>query len=404
MPEHLVERKIYLNKLKQARGKRLIKVITGVRRCGKSTLLRQYRDILLSQGIAPSQILTIEFDRIEAEPLLEYHALYRYITERLTTKELTYLFLDEVQLVPNFQKAIVTLFEQSPVDIYLTGSNATMLSGELATLLSGRYIEIALFPLSLTEYCELRKQPAAVAWRDYFNWGGFPYISKLPDEDIRLDYLSGIYHTVLVKDIIQRRNIQDVTRLENVTKFMLANIGNIVSAKKIADTLTSQGHKTASATIDQYLHTLGEAFILYPCPRYDVQGKQYLKTLQKYYIVDLGFRRLILGHPGTDIGHLLENIVYLELRRRGGRVSIGKIGEREIDFLHEYGGERAYYQVAATVLDSTTFKREITPLKQIKDNYPKYILTLDTLPLAEDGIKQINLVEWLTLSPRDTEG
>lgn len=395
MKNLLVERKNYLNHLLQARDKHMIKVITGVRRCGKSTLLAQFQQILLSQGVHEEQILSIHLDWIESEPLLEYHALYDHIKGHLQRGCTTYIFLDEIQLVPDFQKAVLSIFEQENADIYLTGSNAGLLSGELATLLSGRYMELSLFPLSFAEYCELRGGDQADNWKEYFSWGGFPYLSQIPAEDIRLDYLSGIYHTVLMKDIMERRSIQDASKLKNVVKFMLDNIGNPTSAKKIADTLTSNGHKTVSSTIDQYLQTLCDAFILYPCSRYDIHGKQHLKTMQKYYTVDMGFRRLLLGNPGRDIGHILENIVFLELLRRGYQVHIGKIGSFEIDFIAQRGSSRIYYQVSASIIDPTTFQREIRPLKQIQDNYPKFILSLDALPLEEDGILQKNIIEWL---------
>ncbi len=399
METFLVQRKRSLEHLIKAKDKHIIKVITGVRRCGKSTLLMQYQQILQAQGIREEQILSIHLDWIESEPLLEYHALYNHIRNHIQKDCTTYVFLDEIQLVPDFQKAVLSIFEQENADIYLTGSNASLLSGELATLLAGRYIELPLYPLSFAEYCELRRVPHAAAWKEYFIWGGFPYLSQISPEDIRLDYLSGIYHTILMKDIMERRNIQDAGKLKNVVKFMLDNIGNPISAKKIADTLTSNGHKTASSTIDQYLQTLCDAFILYPCGRYDVQGKQHLKTLQKYYAVDMGFRRLLLGNPGRDIGHMLENIVYLELLRRGYQVSIGKIGSLEIDFIAQRGNSRIYYQVSASILDPATFQRELRPLKQIPDNYPKFILSLDDLPLEEDGILQKNIIEWLMCEP-----
>ena len=399
MQNILVKRKTYLERLAQARDKHIIKVITGVRRGGKSTPLLQYRQMLIAQGIREEQILSIHLDWLESEPLLEYHTLYDHIKKHLQKDCTTYIFLDEVQLVPDFQKAVLSIFEQDNVDIYLTGSNAGLLSGELATLLSGRYIELPLYPLSFKEYCDLCGKPALEAWNEYFSWGGFPYLSQIPSEEIRLDYLSGIYHTVLIKDIMERRNIQDAGKLNRVVKFMLDNIGNPVSAKKIADTLTSSGHKTSSSTIDHYLQTLCDAFILYPCARYDVQGKQHLKTQQKYYAADPGFRKLLIGNTGRDIGHILENIVYLELLRRGFHVSIGKIGPLEIDFIAQKGNSRTYYQVSASILDPNTFQREIHPLKQVPDNYPKYLLTLDTLPMEEDGILHENIVEWLLKGP-----
>ena len=392
----MIQREEYLRHLARTKDIHIIKVITGVRRCGKSTLLEQFQTELRASGIPDKQILSLHFDRIEAEPLLNFHVLYDYIKSHLSNKRRTYIFLDEIQLVPNFQKTVLTLFEEENVDLYLTGSNAELLSGELATLLSGRYISISMLPFSFAEYWSFRKGTREAAWQDYFRYGGFPYLAQIEDETVRQDYLTGIYHTVLLKDVVARRKIQDVLRLEDLTRFLLDNIGNLVSAKKIADTMTSSGRKTTAATVEQDLHALRDAYILYPCGRYDVQGKQHLRSLQKYYVVDMGLRRIVLGEKNRDIGHALENIVYLELIRRGYQVSIGKIGNREIDFIAEKDNQRAYYQVAATVLDPDTFQRELQPLQAVRDNFPKYILTLDTLPMGEDGINQINVLDWLS--------
>ena len=391
----MVKRKEYLEKLIKSKDKQIIKVVTGVRRCGKSTLLEQYQKYLLENGVEKEQIISINFEKIENEPLLEYHALYDYVSKLLVNDKMTYVFLDEIQTVPMFQKAVDSLFVNKNVDIYVTGSNAYMLSGELATLLSGRYIEIQMLPLSFSEYFELVGGDRREAWKNYFINGGFPYITFIEDEDIRKDYLSGIYHTVLLKDIVTRKKIQDVSLLESVIRFLFDNIGNIVSSKKISDSLTSYGRKTTSATIENYIEALQESFILYKVGRYDVKGKQYLKSLEKYYLVDTSLRRLLLGDKNSDIGHILENIVYLELIRRGYKVSIGKVGELEIDFVAEKGIDRIYYQVSASVIDENTFRREITPLKKINDHYSKFIITMDEIPMIEDGIKQINIVDFL---------
>lgn len=391
----MVKRKRYLDKLIRLRDKRIIKVITGVRRCGKSTLLEQFQDYLLEQGADNEQIIYLNFEKLENEPLLDYHALYNYIKTRLLPEKMTYVFLDEVQLVPNFQKAVDSLFVIKNTDLYITGSNAYMLSGELATLLSGRYIEIQMLPLSFAEYYELVAGDRRNAWNSYFKNGGFPYTAFIPDEDIRRDYLQGIYHTVLLKDIVERRKIHDVSLLDSVIRFLFDNIGNIVSPKKIADSLTSFGRKTTSATVENYINALQESFILYKAGRYDVKGKQYLKSLQKYYLVDLGLRSLLLANRNSDIGHILENIIYLELLRRGYDVYIGKVGELEVDFIAQKGDDRIYYQVSASIIDPITFEREITPLKKINDHYPKFIITMDELPMNEDGIKQVNVIDFL---------
>ena len=392
----MINRKEYLEKLKKLKDKQIIKVVTGVRRCGKSTLLKQFRDYLMNEcGVTQEQIIFINFEDLAYEHLLDYKALYQYITERLCENKKNYIFLDEIQAVSNFQKTVDSLFIKDNVDLYITGSNAYLLSGELATLLSGRYVEISILPLSFAEYYELVGGNKRDAWQNYFKCGGFPYAASLEEDDIRTDYLRGIYHTVLLKDIVARKKVQDVMLLESVVKFLFDNIGNIVSSKKISDSLVSNGRKTTSATIENYIEALTESFILYKTNRYDVKGKQHLKSLEKYYLVDVGLRRLLLGDKNADIGHILENIVYLELIRRGYKVAIGKIGDLEIDFIAEYNGEKIYYQVAASVLSPETFSREIAPLQKVTDNYPKFIISMDEISINEDGIKQINIIDFL---------
>lgn len=391
----MVVREGYLDMLIRGKEKQVIKVVTGVRRCGKSTLLRQFQTYLVEQGVEERQIISLNFEKIENEPLLEYHALYTYVKERLVPGQMTYIFLDEIQVVPEFQKAVDSLFVLEHTDLYITGSNAYMLSGELATYLSGRYIEIRMLPLSFAEYLELTGGGEREAWNRYFVNGGFPYTSYLEDAEIRRDYLQGIYHTVLLKDIVERKRIQDVSVLESVIRFLFDNVGNIVSAKKIADSLTSYGRKTTSATVENYIHALEESFILYRAGRYDIKGKQHLKSLEKYYLVDQGLCSLLSGSRGRDVGHILENIVYLELLRRGYQVCVGKVGNQEIDFFAEKGDNKAYYQVSASILDPHTYQREIAPLKAVRDHYPKYIVTMDEVRMEEDGIRQVNVVEFL---------
>ena len=391
----MVQRKQYLEKLIKLKDKQVIKVVTGVRRCGKSTLLQQFQSYLKEQGTDEEQIVFLNFEKLENEPLLEYHALYDYMKERLTPGRMTYIFLDEIQNVPEFQKVVDSLFAMEPTDLYITGSNAHMLSGELATLLSGRYMEIQILPFSFAEYYALTGGDRREAWNTYFMNGGFPYTAYIEEEDIRRDYLQGIYHTVLLKDIVERKRIQDVTLLESVVRFLFDNVGNIVSAKKIADSLNSYGRKTTSATVENYIRALEESFILYRAGRYDIKGKQHLKSLEKYYLVDQGLRGLLFGNSGRDIGQILENIVYLELLRRGYQVSVGKVGSHEIDFVAGKGDDRIYYQVAASILDEQTYEWEITPLKMVKNHYPKYIVTMDEVPMGEDGIRQINVIDFL---------
>lgn len=391
----MVQRKQYMEKLTRIKDKKIIKVITGIRRCGKSTLLLMFRAYLKECGIEDNQIISINFEDVTNEHLLDYRKLHDYVTKHLIPGKMTYVFLDEIQNVPQFQKAVDSLFIKDDVDVYITGSNAQMLSGELATLLSGRYIEISMLPLSFAEYYELVGGDQRDAWNSYFKNGGFPYVAVIEDEDIRRDYLMGIYNTVLLKDVVARKRINDIPLLESVIKFLFDNIGNIVSSKKIADSLTSYGRKTTSVTVENYIEALMSAFILYKANRYDVKGKQHLKSLEKYYLVDLGLRRMLLGDKNADIGHILENIVYLELLRRGYTVDIGKVDDKEIDFIAMLGSDKVYYQVSATILDPATFEREIAPLKKVADHYPKFIISMDELPMDEDGIKQINIVDFL---------
>ena len=392
----MVRRQEFMNKLLKLKDQRVIKVVSGVRRCGKSTLLEMFREELIASGISPECCIAINFEDIRYEELREYHKLYDYILEHLVPGKKNYIFLDEIQEVPQFQKTVDSLFLREDVDLYLTGSNAYMLSGELATLLSGRYIEISMLPLSFKEYYELKTPDLdkRAAFQLYMQKGGFPYSSMLEDDWVRQEYLRGIYNTVLLKDIVARKRITDVPLLEAIVKFLLDNVGNIVAAKKIADTLTSDGRKTTANTVESYIQALKDALILYEAGRYDIKGRQFLKSLEKYYVVDVGLRSLILGERTRDMGHILENLVYLELIRRGYQVYIGKVGNLEVDFIAEKNGEKIYYQVAATILDPATYEREFAPLKAIPDNYPKYVLTLDEFPMGEDGINQKNVIEF----------
>lgn len=391
----MVKRQQYLEKLKKLKDLQIIKVVTGFRRCGKSTLLTQFEEYLKECGVESSQIISINFEKIEFEHLQDYKAMYDYVVERMHPEKTTYIFLDEVQLVEDYQKAVDSLFVRDKVDLYITGSNARMLSGELATLLSGRYVEIEMLPLSFAEYYELVGGDKRDAWKRYFTNGGLPYTAYINDEDILHDYLLGIYNTVLLKDVVERKKIQDIPLLRSVVKFLFDNIGNIVSSKKISDSLVSYGRKTTSVTVENYIESLSEAYVVYKAERYDVKGKQHLKSLEKYYAVDMGLRKLLLGQKNTDIGHILENIVYFELVRRGFEVCIGKVDDLEIDFIAEKDGDKEYYQVSASVLDSNTFEREIEPLRRVHDNYPKYIVTMDEITSNNEGIKQINVIDFL---------
>ena len=312
---------------------------------------------------------------------------------------MNYIFLDEIQNVPNYQKAVDSLFLKDNIDLYLTGSNAYLLSGEIATLLSGRYIEIQMLPLSFKEYVSYfnDKTDLARKYTDYLINSSFPYTLELNGlkKNIR-EYLGGIYSTVVLKDIIARKNINDVFMLESIIRFMFHNIGNLCSIKKIADTMTSDGRKITSPTVESYLSALVDSYILYKVRRYDIKGKQYLKTGEKYYVVDIGLRYYLLGTKKVDMGHILENIIYLELLRRGYEIYIGKVGSTEVDFIAINDEGIEYYQVALTVHDEKTLERELYPLNSISDHNPKYLLTLDNDPItSHNGIKQINAIDWL---------
>ena len=397
-----IERSQYLNWLIRWKEKQIIKVVSGVRRCGKSTMFDIFKDYLLTaENIKPNQIITINFEDIAYESLLDYKKLYQYIIEQLQPDKMNYIFLDEIQHVINFEKAVDSLFIKSNCDVYITGSNAYFMSGELATLLSGRYVELKMLPLSFLEFCSgLNENSLSLQqkFNRYLEYSSFPYIMRfeLSQQETR-EYLLDIYHTVLLKDVVARLKISDVTMLENVTKFMLHNVGNLVSPNKIANTLKSQGVKVDQKTIDKYLRGLTDSLLLYEVTRYNIKGKQYLSQQGKYYVVDIGLRNALVRGKESDIGHLLENIVYLELLRRGYQVYIGQLGDVEVDFVAVNEEETTYYQVAATTLEENTLKRELAPLKKIQDNYPKYLLTLDEIfgNVDYEGIRKKNVLEWL---------
>jgi predicted AAA+ superfamily ATPase len=391
----MVQRKQYMDKLIKMKDEKIIRVITGIRRCGKSTLLALFQEYLKENSVTDDQIVSVNFEDIQYEFLLEYHRLHDYVLERLAAGKKTYVFLDEIQKVPEFQKAVDSLFIKDNVDVYITGSNAHMLSGDLATLLTGRYIEINMLPLSFAEYYEMKGGDKRAAFRSFYQEGAFPQAAAIADEGVRKDYVRGIYSTVLLKDIVARKKITDVELLESVARFLFDNIGNIVSSNKIADSLTSYGRRTAPVTVENYVSALTEAYVLYKAPRYDIRGKQHLKSLEKYYVSDLSLRHLILGNRNRDIGRILENIVFLELVRRGYTVQIGKMDDMEIDFIATAGDKKIYYQVAASIIDPATFDREIAPFRKIRDHFPKYVLTTDDLPIGQDGIEQINIVDFL---------
>lgn len=392
----MIERKEYLEKLKKWKDKDLIKVITGIRRCGKSTLFELYIDYLKSIGIEDNHIISVNLENPDNE-FDTYKELYKYVKEQIKDKKQYYVFLDEVQKVSDFQKAVDGLYIMKNVDVYITGSNAYLLSGELATLLTGRYIEIKMYPLSFKEYLNYYKKDAdEKMYLNYINRSSFPYALKLEEESEIDDYLDALYNTIIVKDIGLRKKMADTTMLRTVARFMFNNIGNCLSIKKIADTLTSDGRSISVHTVESYLESLVESYVFNKVSRFDIKGKQYLQSGEKYYATDVTMRYALLGKRNIDVGHILENIVYLELIRRGYKVYIGKAGEKEIDFVAENKEGFTYFQVAYTTREKATLERELTPLQDINDHYPKYILTMDIDPIADyDGIKKVNVLDWL---------
>ena len=398
----MIRRHEYLEKLNRFRDKQLIKVVTGIRRCGKSTLLEMYKEILLNDGVDTNQIISINLEDLKYSFITDYLSLYNYINDMLVDNKKYYIFIDEVQIINEFQKAVDSLYIKKNVDVYITGSNAYLLSGELATLLSGRYVEIKMLPLSFKEYLSAFTDKTKSNYEyflDYMRNGGMPgNISIIKDSPNDLDmYLEGIFTTVVYKDIITRNNITDKMLLESILRFIFDSIGSPISTKKISDTLTSKGMSTSNHTVENYILAFIDSFLIYKAERFDVKGKNLLVRDYKYYVVDQGLRSYLLGKKAdSDMGHILENIVYLELLRRGYKVYVGKVDDLEVDFVAENRSGLKYYQVALTVRDEKVLERELKSLQRTGDHYPKYLLTLDMdLEADYDGITKINVIDWL---------
>ena len=403
----MVERKEYLEHLIQWKDEQVIKVVTGIRRCGKSTLLLQYQEWLKASGVSDEQIVTINFEELEYEELQDYKKLYAYLKDRLCKGKMTYIFLDEIQKVSAFEKVVDSLYVKPQVDLYVTGSNAYMLSGDLATLLTGRYVEIKMLPLSFYEFLEITGSGQEQGLSEYMRDGGLPYVAVMDRTPEKVEtYLEGIYNTVIVKDIEDRqarkesdsdkRKINDILLLKTIARYLASIVGNPVSIRSITDYFISNGRKISPNTVSDYVEALTESFIFYPAERFDIIGKQLLKTNRKMYIVDLGLRNHILPRRQYDLGFSLENIVYFELLRRGYRVMIGKVGSTEVDFVAEKQGTYTYFQVTADMTAQETFEREMKPLRRIRDNYEKIVLTGDRLTLGNyDGIQVKYLPDWL---------
>lgn len=398
----MIERKEYLKQLLSWKDQSIIKVLTGIRRCGKSTILKLYQEYLLNNGIDPSQIISINFEELEYEDLQDYKKLYQYIKDRLVENKMMYIFLDEIQNVPSYEKVVDSLHVKENIDIYITGSNSYIFSGQLATYLSGRYIEIPVLPLSFKEVYNPQTNKEE-AFQKYIKTGGFPYIHQIQLLNEQIDmYLEGIYNTVIVKDIEERINrknsksVTDIALLKAISKYLSSVVGSPVSIRSITNYFKSNERTTSPNTISNYVEALCESYLYYPVEVMDVSGKEVLKSNKKYYIVDPGIRNYILPKQFYDLGFTIENIVYLELLRRRYNVNIGRNGRTEVDFIAKRNDVYTYIQVTASLVDENTFNREIRPLKQIKDNYEKIILTLDRYTLGNyEGIKVINIVDWL---------
>lgn len=395
----MINREEYLNELIRWKDKDLIKVVTGIRRCGKSTLFDLFIDYLKMSGVKSNQIIYINLEDADYD-FKDYKELYHFINEKIISENNFYVFLDEVQNVPGFQRAVDSLYIKKNVDVYITGSNAYLLSGELATLLSGRYIEIKMLPLSFKEYVSaFDNNNYQQLFLDYMRNGGMPgNINILKSNVNDLDkYLDGIFSTIVYKDIMARNNITDKLLLESVIKYIFDSIGSPISIKKISDTLTSKGISTSNHTVENYITALLESFLVYKAERFDVKGKNLLARDYKYYVVDSGLRSYLLGKKAdSDMGHILENIVYLELLRRGYKVYVGKVDDLEVDFVAENRDGLRYYQVALTVRDEKVLERELRSLQKTGDHYPKTLLTLDMdLETDYDGIRKVNVVDWL---------
>lgn len=396
----LIQREQYLAFLRRHKDQDVIKVVSGVRRCGKSTLFELFKQELLASGVKANQIISINFEDLEYEPLQEYHALHEYIVKRLIPDIPMYVFLDEVQHVVQFEKVVGSLFIKPNVDIYITGSNAYFMSSDIATLLTGRYVQVEMLPLSFKEFHSAYSQQNLSdmdIYNLYIEHSSFPRLVHVEDDESIDEYLESILNTVVLKDIVTRLKITDVPLLLDIIKYLLANIGSLINPTKIANTLTSYGRKTDNKTVEKYLQGLKDGLLVYEVDRFDVKGKALLQRNAKYYVVDSAFRKFLLSRTDSDRGHILENIVYLELVRRGYRVYVGHLQNGEIDFVAKKPHRLEYYQVSYTVMEDTTLRRELSPLEQLDDNYPKYLLTMDVLHKTDNhnGIEQKNVLDWL---------
>lgn len=397
-------RNLYVKQLAKYIDTPVVKIITGIRRCGKSYLLKLLTNQLMKNGVEADQIISLDFESLINEPYRNYIAFYEYVLSRVKDKsKKVYLLVDEIQEVIEWEKAIRSFMVDLECDIYLTGSNAHLLSSELSTYLAGRYVELELYPLSFEEYLDFYERDVQdkiqveEAFYEYMKYGGFPGLYHMPKEDeLKNQYIKGIYNSVVLKDVVQRNGIRDVELLERILVYIMDNIGQLFSAKKIADYLKNQGRKVGVESVYSYIHALENAMILYSAKRYDVKGKKILDRMEIYYLVDLGIRYCMLGERPGDIAQLLENIVFLELKRNGFQVYVGKEEDREIDFIASKRDEKLYVQVTYLLASQEVIQREYLPLSQIPDNYRKVVVSLDRMPIGNrDGIEWMNLVDFI---------
>jgi len=396
----MIGREQYINRLKKMLGIKVIKVITGLRRVGKTTLFRQFQEELINSGVDERNIIYLNLEEMENEALLERHVMHDYIMRLADRNKINYVFLDEIQMIPEFEKLIDSLFVKDFIDIYITGSNAWFLSSELATLLTGRYIEIPVLPLSFKEFASVFKKSKMEIFEDYINYGGMPEVSnilQLNNEQEITPYLTNVYRTILEKDIYKRNKIKSKYDFENIVNFIFDSVGSIVSPNNIAETVTANGNKIDNETVVNYLSVLEDSFLINKVFRYDIRGKKILQTLNKFYVADTGFLLAILGRNAQiNRGHLLENLVYIELKRRYKEIYIGKVLQTECDFIcKDNKGLIAYYQVSLTVREQKTLERELAPFAKINNHFPKYLLSLDPEEPTYNGIQQINVISWL---------
>ncbi len=396
-----IKRPHYLDFLRKHRDRPIIKVVSGVRRAGKSVLFQLYKEELLATGVDEDQIIFINFEDLSYYDLRHFQTLFAYIKDQLVSKKTYYIFLDEIQYVEKFELVADSLFILANVDLYLTGSNAYFMSSQLATNLTGRYVEIEVLPLSFEEYLSGQSLTENLNTTEIFNnylFSAFPYLLQTSSYDEKIDYLRGIYNSILLNDIVTRLGKPNPTIIERIVRTLLSSTGSLISTNKIRNTLVSQNVSISHNTLENYLTTLTDSLLFYSVPRFDVKGRALLQRLEKYYPVDLGLRHLLLPDHKEDIRHILENMVYLELRRRYSQVYVGNLDKYEVDFVVVTDlGHYAYYQVSETTLAPETLERELRPLEAIKDQFPKYLLTMDTIqPTANyNGIEKKNIIDWL---------